>query len=104
MEPTPPEVSREHDVTVVSLGPDYDSLDEDCLHHVQDDMLEAAENAEPPDVLIDLSYTTFFGSGFIAVLLRVRNRINRRGGRFALCGLHSYCAEVLHTARLDTLW
>ena len=57
-----------------------------------------------PKVVIDLSYTKFFGSSFIEVLFRVWNRVNGAGGKFALAGLTSYCREVLEITHLDKLW
>ncbi len=55
-------------------------------------------------LLVDLSHTKFFGSSFIEVLFRVWNRVNQAGGKFAICGLNSYCREVLQITHLDTVW
>jgi anti-anti-sigma factor len=56
-------------------------------------------------LVIDLSYTEFFGSSFIEVLFRLANRVTKRDkGRFAIAGLRPYCAEVLSVTHLDELW
>ena len=91
-------------VTVAEIGPEFEALDEDILHRVRDFLLDLADHADPPYLVIDLSNTEYFGSGFIEVLFRVWNRMQRRRGRLALCSLRPYCAEVLKIARLDTVW
>lgn len=98
------EISKPRGVTVVRLGDGYDAIDETNVEEVNGFLLDLAQTADPPSLVIDLSRITFFASSFIEALFRVWNRLNRRGGRFALCGLTEYCAEVLRVARLDTLW
>lgn len=100
-----PEIRKRGDVTVIAFGPQFESLDETVLDKVRDLVLDAAKNAEPAKVVIDLSHTKFFGSSFIEVLFRIWNRINgQAGGGFALAGLSSYCREVLEITHLDKLW
>lgn len=102
--PVTPEIHKRGDVTVITFGPQFESLDEFTLDQVRDIVLEAAKAANPPKVVIDLSHTKFFGSSFIEVLFRVWNRVNSVGGKFALAGLTSYCREVLEITHLDKLW
>lgn len=99
-----PQVLTENGVTVVQLGPEYDSLDEGNLDDLRDFLLQLADQTDPPWLVIDLSNTNFFGSIFIEVLFRMWNRLNARGGCFVLSGLREFCAEVLYTSRLDKLW
>jgi anti-anti-sigma regulatory factor len=101
-----PEVIVDRDVTVVGLGPGCQMLDEVVLDGgLRDQLLEIASDANPPRVVLDLTQTTFFGSSFIELLFRMRNRLQSkpRGG-FAICGVAPYCQEVLKVAHLDTLW
>jgi anti-anti-sigma regulatory factor len=93
-------------VTVIGLGPGYHSVDEHILDGgLRAALLEKAEEADPPLVVLDLSHTTFFGSSFIEILFRLWNRLQAKpGGGFAICGLTSYCLEVLKVTHLDTLW
>ncbi|RMG32818.1 MAG: anti-sigma factor antagonist [Planctomycetota bacterium] len=99
-----PRIAKRGPVTVVSLGPQYENLDEAALERVQKTLLQVAADATPPLVVIDLSHTTFFGSSFIEILFRMWNRLNQRNGRFAISGLTDYCREVLEVARLNELW
>ena len=100
-----PTISRDHDVTVVALGPEYESLDEFELDDLRDALLKIASTADPPRVVLDLSHTRFFGSAFIELLFRAWNRLNsRNSGKFAISGLTPYCKEVIEITHLDQLW
>lgn len=103
--PLTPEVAVEDGVTVVTLGPQFENLDEWILDGLRETLLNVSQQADPPLVVLDLSHTKFFGSSFIEVLFRLWNRLNtRQGGQFAISGLTPYCAEVLSITHLDTLW
>ncbi len=102
--PLIPNVSKRGSVTVIAFGPQFETLDEFTLDQIRDFVLEAAKAADPPKVVIDLTFTKFFGSSFIEVLFRVWNRVNGVKGKFALAGLTSYCREVLEITHLDKLW
>jgi anti-sigma B factor antagonist len=98
------ELTRIRDVTVIEVGAAYDSLDEDALDDFGDVLLTHAVTVDPPSIVVDLSKTSFIGSMFIELLVRAWKRLSQRGGHLALCGLHPFCAEVLQTSRLDTIW
>lgn len=101
----PPEIVKEGQVTIVALGPEYENLDEPRLDALTDVLLQVAETATPPVVVLDLSHTSFFGSAFIEVIFRMWNRLNHReSGKFCICGLSEYCTEVLEVTHLDQLW
>ncbi len=91
-------------VTVVALGPEYENLDENLLDALQELLIDTADQIGLPLLVVDLSHTKFFGSSFIESLFRTWNRIKKRGGRFALCGLTAYCREVIGVTHLDRVW
>jgi anti-anti-sigma factor len=103
---TAPEVVVDGRVTVITLGPAYKVLDEHTLDlGLAQSLVELADDADPPLVVLDLSNTQFFGSSFIEVLFRLWTRLQARsGGRFAICGLTPHCVDVLKITHLDTLW
>jgi anti-sigma B factor antagonist len=103
--PKGPSVTCEGGVTVVTLGPEYENLEETELETLKVALLEVAEQAAPPVVVLDLSQLRFFGSALIEALFRAWNHLKARpGGRLALCGLSSYCREVVEITHLDQLW
>ncbi|MBW3540983.1 MAG: STAS domain-containing protein [Planctomycetes bacterium] len=100
-----PKPEKQDGVTVLALGPRYESVDEHVLDEIREATLEAARTADPPRLVIDLSHTNFFGSAFIEILFRAYNRLNERpDGRFAISGLTQYCAEIIQVTHLDRLW
>ncbi|MFT4558984.1 MAG: anti-sigma B factor antagonist [Planctomycetaceae bacterium] len=100
-----PNIEKHGDVTCIRLGPEFENLDENSLDMIRTAMLDAAAAADPARVLIDLQYTSFFGSSFIEVLFRIWNRVNAiPGGKFGISGLTDYCKEVLEVTHLDKLW
>ena len=96
--------TRQDGVTVIELGPSYESLDDDALEEIGGLLLTEATVADPPRVVIDLSGTDYFGSTFIELLVRAWKRLTQRRGTMVLCGVQPLCAEVLQVSRLDTLW
>ncbi len=98
-------IEKRDGVTCVLLGPEFENLDEKLLDLIRPVVLEAASEADPPWVVVDIPYTRFFGSSFIEILFRVWNRVNGLpGGRFGISGLTPYCTEVLEVTHLDKLW
>lgn len=101
----PVDVTREDDVTVIALGPEYENLDEHLLDELREEILKVTDEAKPPLVVLDLSHTKFFGSAFIEILFRTWKRLNERdGGKFAISGLTPYCREVIEITHLNELW
>lgn len=103
--PVVPVIRKRGNVTIIAFGAQFESLDEFALDQIRDIVLDAVKTAEPPKIVIDLTYTKFFGSSFIEILFRVWNRVNSQpDGGFVLSGLTSYCREVLEVTHLDKLW
>ena len=99
-----PEMTSEQGVTIISLGPDYDSIYESSLGQF-DSILELAKTVEPPRMIMDLTHTEYFGSAFLGFLLRISNRLSvQRKGRFGICHLSKFCRAVIMAAKLDTLF
>lgn len=78
----PPEIVKEGQVTIVALGPEYENLDEPRLDALTDVLLQVAETASPPIVVLDLSHTLFLGlllsrsfsgPGIVSTTARVAN-------------------------------
>lgn len=98
------EIIEQDGVTVVVLGAEYDNLEEMTLERASEHLLEIAQSAEPPLILIDMGRTKFFGSAFLGSLFRVWRRLTTRGGKMAVCGASGVVAEVLDVTQASRLW
>jgi len=97
-------VIAQQGATVLELDVCYESLDQTALLEFGGTLLSEASHAQPPQLILDLSQTSFIGSSFIELLIRAWKRLKDRGGSLSLCGVQPFCAEVLKVTRLDTVW
>lgn len=97
-------VFQEDNINIVELDKEYSSLDQPLLDKTAAELLPLAESIEPPVLLIDMSKTEYLGSAFLEILFRVSNRLQHRGGKFAICSPSDFCADVLHVTKMDQLW
>jgi anti-anti-sigma factor len=67
-------------------------------------VMQPIQEMEVPLVVFDLSEVSYFGSVFLALLLRCHKNIKSRGGELVLCGASKMAAELLRVTALDTLW
>ncbi len=99
------QIVKDGDTTVVVFGAKCKHIDELIVEQASREVMDAVLAAAPPQVILDLSVTEFFGSSFIEVLFRAWNRLQQKpGGKLSLVGLGPYCREVLAITHLDKLW
>lgn len=97
-------VLKDQQVTIVDVGGKYEALNEELLQGFATRLLDEAEKADPPCLLVDLTGLNYVGSNFLEVLVRGWKRIKQRSGVMALCGVGTFCADILRITRLNTLW
>lgn len=101
----PLSVMKDGDVTIVVFGAGQRHLDEVGLEAISSQLIQIADDAKPPCLVLDMTMTEFFGSSFIEILFRVWQRLKKQpNARFAISGLQEYCREVLEITHLDKLW
>jgi anti-sigma B factor antagonist len=98
------EVMNDDGVTVIVLGEQYDNLDEPALEAAAVELLDIAQSADPPLIVIDMARTNFFGSAFLGTLFRVWRRLTTRNGKLCVCGATGPFADVLSVTQVDRLW
>jgi anti-anti-sigma factor len=64
----------------------------------------AVDDEQVTNVIVDLRNTSYFGSDFIGVLLKVWRRVRSRDGRFAICNMTEGENDILSICELDKLW
>ncbi|WP_010587159.1 STAS domain-containing protein [Schlesneria paludicola] len=96
---------RDGNITFVIFGDELKQLDELNVAGVGERLVEIAERAAPPLMVLDMSVTEFFGSSFIEVLFRVWKKLGTKPSpKLVLAGVQTYCREVLSVTHLDSLW
>lgn len=96
---------RDGNVTVVVFGEELKHLDEPGVLEIGQKLLEVADRAPQPLIVLDMQATEFFGSSFIEAIFRVWKKLNTKpGARFGIAALQPYCREVLEVTHLDKLW
>mgnify|MGYP003351950993 CR=1 FL=1 len=69
------EFLAEDGMQVAVLGQEYDNLDAPAIETAAKQLLELAQSADPPLVVVDMQNTKFFGSAFLGVLFRMWRRL-----------------------------
>ncbi|MDZ4687599.1 MAG: STAS domain-containing protein [Planctomycetaceae bacterium] len=98
-------VTQDRGVNVAELSSRAQLIEEPILEPLTKELLAAASASKPPVMLLDMSQTTFFGSGFLETLFRIWKTLQARpDANLSICGLHPYCREVLEITHLDKMW
>lgn len=94
-----------HGNTVVVIpASNVESLQWNLIEQAADVVMGPIRDQEIPMVVFDLSEVSYFGSVFLALLLRCHKNVKSRGGELVLCGASEMAAELLRITALDTLW
>ncbi len=94
-----------HDSTViVTPSAGIETLNWDVVERAADVIMQPLENQEAPDVIVDLSQVNYFGSVFLAMLLRCHKFVRRKNGELVLCGANKLALDLLRITALDTIW
>ena len=81
-----------------------ESMQWDLVEGAADIIMEPLKEQSPPMVVVDLSDVGYFGSVFLALLLRCHKYVKGRGGELVLCGAGKLATELLRVTALDTIW
>ena len=76
----------------------------DLIEQAAEIVMEPLKELEVPMVVFDLSDVSYFGSVFLALLLRCHKFVKARGGELVLCGASPMARELLRVTALDTIW
>ena len=94
------------DQTTVTITPLVDLSDYlfEGLQAETRSLLAALDEPSRVNVIVDFCNTTYFGSDFLGVLIKLWKRVQPRGGKMALCNLTRPEKEVIGICELDKLW
>ena len=91
-------------IVVVVPAKSVESLNWDLVEQAADVIMEPMSTQEVPMVVVDLKDVGYFGSVFLALLLRCHKFLKRRGGQLVLCSANDVARELLKITALDTIW
>jgi anti-anti-sigma factor len=97
-------IERHGDVTVITANPALERLAFGLEEQVAELILEPLQRQENPLILFDLSQVDYFGSMFLALLIRSWKMALSRGGTMALSGVTERTRELLRVTSLDIVW
>ena len=98
------ELKHQGDCLVVIPAASVEKLQWDLIEPVAAIILEPLKTLSVPMVVYDLSRVAYFGSVFLALLLRCHKLVKSRGGELVLCDPSEMARELLRVTSLDTLW
>jgi anti-sigma B factor antagonist len=89
---------------VITPAANVEAMRWDLIEQAADIVMSPMRNQDVPMVVFDLSDVAYFGSVFLALLLRCHKFVKSRGGELVLCGASELARELLRVTSLDTLW
>jgi anti-sigma B factor antagonist len=89
---------------VITPASNVESMSWELIEQAAEIVMEPLKQLESPMVVFDLSEVSYFGSVFLALLLRCHTAVKSRGGELVLCGASKMARELLKITALDTLW
>ncbi|MFQ5734345.1 MAG: STAS domain-containing protein [Planctomycetaceae bacterium] len=89
---------------VITPAGNVESMRWDLIEQAADVVMAPLRDQQLPLVVFDLSEVSYFGSVFLALLLRCHKFVKSRGGDLVLCGASKMATELLRVTALDTLW
>jgi anti-sigma B factor antagonist len=97
-------IERHGDLTVIAATPALERLDPTLEESVAEVILDSVRANGGANVIFDLSGVDYFGSMFVAVLLRCWRHAVSKGGSMALAGVSDHAKELLRITSLDMIW
>ena len=89
---------------VITPASNVESMNWELIEQAADIVMAPLKKQESPMVVVDLSEVNYYGSVFLALLLRCHTAVKSRGGELVLCGCSTMARELLKITALDTLW
>ncbi|MDP1798339.1 MAG: STAS domain-containing protein [Planctomycetaceae bacterium] len=89
---------------VITPASNVEAMSWELIEQAAEIVMAPLKAHNSPMVVFDLSEVSYFGSVFLALLLRCHTAVKSRGGELVLCGASKMARELLRITALDTLW
>jgi anti-sigma B factor antagonist len=97
-------IEQHGEVMLIVAAATLETLDPGLIEQAAHILLEPIRRQDLPLVVIDLEQVDFFGSSFLALLLRCWKLVMVRGGQMVLAGVSERARELLRITSLDMIW
>jgi anti-anti-sigma factor len=97
-------IERRGELTVISATEELEHIEFGLEEAVSEMILEPLRREVEPQIVFDLSRVSFFGSVFLALLIRCWKLVLSRGGTMVLSGVDDRSRELLRITSLDMVW
>jgi anti-sigma B factor antagonist len=97
-------IERHGDLTLIAATPALESLEFGLEEQVASLVMSPLRRQESPLVVFDLNAVDYFGSMFLALLLRCWKLVQMKGGEMVLAGVSDRAKELLRITSLDMVW
>jgi anti-anti-sigma factor len=97
-------IERRGDLTVITATRELERIEFGLEELVSEVILTPLRRQENPLIVFDLSRVDYFGSMFLALLIRCWKLALSRGGTMALSGVNDRTRELLRVTALDMVW
>lgn len=97
-------IERHGDVTVITANAALERLAFGLEEQAAAMILKPLQRQDNPLILFDLSQVDYFGSMFLALLIRCWKMVLAQGGSMALSGVTARTRELLRVTSLDIVW
>jgi len=91
-------------ITVIEPSPALEHMDPAMVDGAAAMLLEPLRRDPNPLVVVDLARVDYFGSSFLALLIRCWKMATVKGGMMALSGVSPRARELLRMTSLDVVW
>lgn len=97
-------IERHGGVAIIIPSQTVESWNWNIIEDAAEIVLQPLRDEPNPQVVIDLTHVSYFGSVFLALLLRMWKVVVGKGGQMVLAGASSNTKELLAVTALDTIW
>jgi anti-sigma B factor antagonist len=97
-------IERRRELMIVTANPSLESVGDGIEDIAARLIIEPLREEVEPVVVFDMSQVSYFGSVFLAVMIRCWKIILARSGTMALVGVSPHARELLHITALDQAW
>jgi len=97
-------IERHGEITVIVASPALERLDPTLIDQAAELLLEPLRAEADPLLVVDLGAVDYFGSIFLALLIRCWKQATEKGGLMVLACVSERAKELLRVTSLDMIW